>query len=164
MKNILVHASFHLLIGSLLVMRGCSTKQGDKIVAELPGTDSSHYTILSYDKSTDWMFVHGTATSLNKKELADLHTLLVISVAQHNRATKDAAFQIHHLEQFYSQYTPVGNAKGQKEVFVNAFCEAPSQDWRHEQILVQDGGNCYFQIKINLTTGAGYDCSVNGDA
>jgi hypothetical protein len=37
-------------------------------------------------------------------------------------------------------------------------------DWRKELFDVMDGGNCFFELKINLTSGKYYDLNVNGDA
>ena len=61
------------------------------------------------------------------------------------------------------QYIPTINAKGEKEVWINFFCNYDDRDWKKEIILVMDGGNCYFQLKINLTTKKYFDFYVNGN-
>ncbi len=54
------------------------------------------------------------------------------------------------------------NEEGEKEVWVNCFCKTDGQNWKKESIQVDDGGNCYFRVKINLTTGKYHDLMVNG--
>jgi hypothetical protein len=56
------------------------------------------------------------------------------------------------------------NTKGDKEVWVNCFCRNAVGNWKEELILVQDGGNCYFQLKVNLNTKKYYEFTVNGNA
>jgi len=68
------------------------------------------------------------------------------------------------LKKYKRQYIAVINSKGEKEVWVNCFCDTWKKNWRKELIFVLDGGNCYFNLKINLTKGEYYDLMVNGDA
>ena len=56
------------------------------------------------------------------------------------------------------------NHKGEKEVWINGFCNTWDKNWKTEIILVHDGGNCYFNLKINLTSGECFEISVNGYA
>jgi hypothetical protein len=37
-------------------------------------------------------------------------------------------------------------------------------DWQMQIIQVRDGGDAYFNLKINLTTGKVYDLYINGEA
>lgn len=54
-----------------------------------------------------------------------------------------------------------------KEKIVLIFChcyESKFFDYTKQLVSTQDGGNCYFQLKINLTTKKYYDFFVNGIA
>jgi len=67
-----------------------------------------------------------------------------------------------HME-YKRQYFPGINDKGEKVVWVNCFCHT-SRDWKKQLIMVEDGGSCYFNVTINLTTGKYYHLRVNGVA
>ncbi len=47
---------------------------------------------------------------------------------------------------------------------MNSFCTTLDNRWKTEFILVDDGGNCFFNFKINLTTKKYYELNVNGKA
>lgn len=53
---------------------------------------------------------------------------------------------------------------GEKLIYANFFCSDSGGDWQEEFVLVMDGGDCYFQVKYNPTTGEFFDFSVNGEA
>ncbi|QEC75481.1 hypothetical protein [Mucilaginibacter ginsenosidivorax] len=70
---------------------------------------------------------------------------------------------------YYKQIVAATNAKGEKEVWVNCFCKLddwrPDNDksyWRKNIVRVMDGGSCYFNLKINLTTETIIWFKVNG--
>lgn len=56
-----------------------------------------------------------------------------------------------NLDKFQRQHWPVINENGEKEVWINFFCSDEKPISTDNIILVLDGGNCYFNIKINLT-------------
>lgn len=51
-----------------------------------------------------------------------------------------------------------------KVVFINFFCDAFGMDWQHERVQVEDGGDCYFQLKYDVESGEFFDLRVNGEA
>lgn len=56
---------------------------------------------------------------------------------------------------------------GDKIIWVNCFCMAESEilkKWKTDIILVADGGNCFFNVKINLKNKEYYGLMVNGMA
>jgi len=62
------------------------------------------------------------------------------------------------------QLVPVLNSIGQKEVWVNCLCSGTDDNWKKGITVVDDGGNCFFNLKINLTLKISYDFFVNGYA
>jgi hypothetical protein len=68
------------------------------------------------------------------------------------------------IQDYYRQYVPYLNEKGVRIIEINAFCKIPEipplseskskewtkMDWKKEYIEVTDGGNCYWQVKINV--------------
>ena len=67
------------------------------------------------------------------------------------------------LSNYKRQFIPVTNEKGEKVVWVNCFCDE-KEYWRKSIVFVLDGGNCYFNVKINLTQRTYYNLRVNGNA
>lgn len=57
------------------------------------------------------------------------------------------------LSNYYKQYCVYKNEKKEKIVSLNCLCsldELSLPNWRKSIIVVKDGGNCYFQISVNL--------------
>ncbi len=63
----------------------------------------------------------------------------------------------------YRQYSGATNDRGDRLVCINAFCD-PNANWRRDLVWVLDGGDCYWQAVINLTTRRVEVFEVNGDA
>jgi len=53
------------------------------------------------------------------------------------------------------------NRMGEKEVWVNCFCDSHYDSWRSSLVKVEDGGTCHFNFKVNLTLKKFYDFHVN---
>jgi hypothetical protein len=51
-----------------------------------------------------------------------------------------------------------------KAIFANFFCNALHYDWTNQEVVVDDGGDCYFQIHYDVETGTFFDLRVNGNA
>ena len=67
------------------------------------------------------------------------------------------------------QIIAVINHKGEKSVWINAFCNDHNMNWHNMSgkkniVLVDDGGICYFNLTINLTTKKLLSFIINGDA
>jgi len=147
---------------------------------ETPKTlvDTSLIAILPYSITQDWIFKNGEETSLTSQELVQTEILLVRCINQYNPKQEEQFKKIDSkypkykldkksflidLTRYKRQYVPVINRKGEKEVWINCFCTAHNKDWKNELIMVKDGGDCYFNLKVNLTAGIYYDLSINGD-
>lgn len=53
--------------------------------------------------------------------------------------------------------------RGQLFVWVNCLCKTHGDDWRSHIPLIFDGGSCYFNLKLNLTTREYFDFSINSE-
>ena len=51
-------------------------------------------------------------------------------------------------------------------IYVNYFIDEPSSfsDWKSNYVLVDDGGDNFFQIKLNWSKMKCYDLTINGNA
>jgi hypothetical protein len=91
---------------------------------------------------------------LNEKDIKEIVRIF------NSCPTKEGLLNKKHYKK---QCIAVINAKGEKEVWVNCTCEK-SSDFQYKIISVSDGGPCYMNMKINLTTHQCYDVHFNGQA
>jgi hypothetical protein len=64
---------------------------------------------------------------------------------------------------YHYQIVTVIDEKGEKLVWINALCES-IDFWRNEIAIILDGGNCFFNLKINLNKKEYFEFAVNGVA
>ena len=76
---------------------------------------------------------------------------------------------------FYRQYFPFIDNNGNQIIAINAFCEIleePSYedpknpklvpwDWKNEYISMEDGGSCYWRVKINISDTSYFNLMIN---
>lgn len=53
---------------------------------------------------------------------------------------------------------------GRKVIYANFFCTAFEKDWMSSPIAVEDGGDCFFQIKYEIEARRYRDLYINGEA
>ncbi|WP_310396314.1 hypothetical protein [Hymenobacter sp.] len=141
--------------------------------------DANTFVILPFNKKPDYLFNGAKPAGLSEPELNTVNTLLEKCVAEHNEAQEkefrdmmgahpEIPFKKERyfisLPAYKRQLIAVTDARGEKQVWVNCFCEGSESYWRKEVVDVDDGGNCFFNVKINLTQATWYDMMVNGSA
>ena len=138
--------------------------------------DTSKFAILSFDIWGKFGFdsTYSFAT-LNESDSSKIEILIYQSIQQYNSKLSKERFKYKGVDtgrlHYKMQIIPAMNNKGQKEIWVNGFCshrngwrEPFNQNWKEQIVLVEDGGNCYFNFKINLDTKEYYSFYVNGYA
>ena len=151
-------------LGLILIALNCDSKKQSNL--KLPPreievgnlTDKEFYTVLQYD-SSDKLFKYGISTTLNKKELSNIQRILEDAVSNINLTQKIKL----DLNKYKRQYIAIINEAGEKEVWVNCFCQY-DETWKRNIVEVHDGGKCYFNLKINLSSNRYYDFYINGEA
>lgn len=147
-------------------------KQADNI-PQIQGAnitfDTSKIAIIQFDKKRNYPFDETfNAAKLTQMELQLVDSLLSACVGWYNNSLdKDKrGWGIDLTTHNYRRQLVVAtNKDGQKEVWVNCFCYTwNNNNWKTQILLVDDGGNCYFNFKINLATKKYYDFIVNGVA
>lgn len=125
--------------------------------------DTSQYAVIPYTGTTMWVIGSGNKpASLSTEEIREIDSLLQQAVIEHNdRFKNDNWQQLDSLKRYKRQLVPTINEKGEKTVWINCFCDAWG-NWRKELVMLEDGGKCYFNLLINLTTGIASTISVNG--
>jgi hypothetical protein len=106
-------------------------------------------------------FEEGKSSDLTKYEIGKLKVFIQSEI--------DKAHFKHHSKQseFYKQYISIRNKENEKIVWINCISrkdEYLNDRWKNEILEVNDGGEYFFQMKINLTKGIVFDFYVNGEA
>ena len=141
--------------------------------------DTSKIAILPFDTTHHWIFKDSKQTDLTIDDLQKIEIILNECISsyntelerQYNEAkAKNAKCYLYKtnytidLPRYKRQYEAVINSKGEKEVWINCFCQKLNINWKNKLVLIKDGGNCYFKLKINITSGRFYELMVNGEA
>jgi hypothetical protein len=177
MERIFTILAFIIIIGCASCEQAKTHHQ--KNLDEPIQADTSLLAILPFDTTQHWFFKDGQPTDLSSKELSQIEHILQKCISNYNPEQEKRIEEINKehpeyklnknafiidLSKYKRQYVPVLNAKGEKEVWINCFCNTWNSDWKKNLIFVHDGGNCYFNVKVNLTTGKYYELIVNGEA
>ncbi|WP_118972795.1 hypothetical protein [Taibaiella koreensis] len=113
-------------------------------------------------------FIAGNSkpAGLSDKEIGCIEMLLTIFFDRYNRQQRQE--DRIGWKEYRRQYFPMTLKNGTKEVWINCFCPEfvanSDRDWRRDLIWVHDGGNCFFNIRVNLDEQKVHDLSVNGEA
>ena len=129
--------------------------------------DTSLYVVLKYDSSVDMAtnikFDKAEATTLSIAEVNDMEQLIDSSYQDYNKNNPRRQL-FGPLSAYKRQYVAIVNGKGQKEVWINFFCSSLDFDWKHHVLIVDDGGVCFFQLRINLAIRKAGELIPNGVA
>ena len=140
--------------------------------------DRKAIAILPYKTNQIWMFKDRAQAKINDGDFATIDRILKECIYAYNIVQEKEFNKINNehpeynlrkenfvidLKNYKRQYILATNLKGEKEVWINCFCNT-SKNWNQELIIVKDGGNCYFNLIINLTTEKYSTLSVNGNA
>jgi hypothetical protein len=157
----------YLLILILLVFTFSCTGQKKPI-----GTYDKKMAIIKNPEYIKW--ITGKDFEMWKPEKTDLNKVneILIDAINNNEFHFLKSKNISELKKNYRQYLCYTNEKGEKIVYVNSMCELYTDydknnkpikfDWKNEISKTSDGGSCYWNIKINLTTNKYYDLVING--
>jgi len=111
--------------------------------AEFKLTESD-FVILSFNKNWYWIFKDVKSTGLTQTELIEIESILKITVEENNERQKI------NLKRHNEEYPK------------NKWSETDS--WKNDLMIVDDGGNCYFNLKVNLTNKTYSELMINGYA
>ena len=128
--------------------------------------DTNIIAIFPTDKCHRCLPGNVTSFNLTNNDLQTTEDILLRCITNHNNkqdSTKEFSEYID-LKKYKRQYIPFVNAKGERKVYVNCFCNAGwnFNDWKNTVVLVDDGGSCFFRVVINLTTLEFEDFGTNG--
>jgi hypothetical protein len=144
------------------------TSEERKRITKVSTMDTSLYAIFPFIQSKNYFFdsTYAPAT-LTKTDLTKIEVILDKFVNSYNKdisADSNSQYYIIDLKRmkYKRQYIAVVNHDGEKEVWINFLCVTHNDNWKKELIFANDGGSCFFRIKINLAKEICYDLFVNG--
>ena len=154
-----------------------TVNKDESLNSTLIKVDTSLFSVLPFDTAQSWLFKDSKPVELTNADLAQIEKLLKECIDKYNPGQVKLYNKIKKknpnlkiglenfiidLAKYKRQYIAETNNKGEKEVWVNCGCDWPKY-WRKEFYNVEDGGNCYFKLTINLTLRKYYNLEVNGD-
>ncbi len=145
--------------------KATETTQSNYVLTE------SEYVIFTFQEKSHRIFKDAKPTELTQTELTEIEEILKIAVdninqTQEQHFIKDSKEYRKYkrtnsdleLRNYYRQYVPVINKMNEKEVWINFFCN----NFGTEILTVHDGGNCFWNIKVNLTKKEYSKLRING--
>ena len=153
---------YYFLVGAIMIFSFRAPCQSKKPI------DSNIYAIIPFHKQSFMPFDSSyRSTSLIKSEIELMETLLKKCIAEYNsiELKENLSQNIIDITKtvYKKQLVAVLNRKGEKEVWMNCFCDNIGPKWKKYILMVDDGGNCYFNLKVNLTTKTYSNLRVNGN-
>lgn len=137
--------------------------------------DSFKYVIVKLDSVSQISYLNPQPSDISFEQLQLVDSLLKAAVdsynvyvsAEYERLSKEHADYsvskenfVITLREYVKQVVAYKNQAGENEVWINCY---HGEDISDEIVDVRDGGNYFFNVKINLSTKRVYDFSVNGD-
>lgn len=168
MDKILI--SVLIVLGLLTTCSPESNKRQNETIEIGLKYDTSKIAILSWDSVSYRFEDRGFKNAnLTQKDLANVDSLILVCVIKYNQEMNLPAehkeYEIDLTGRDYKrQLVAVTNSRGEKEVWVNCLCNDWNKSWKTNILVVHDGGPCYFNLMINLSSRAFYDLTVNAMA
>ncbi|SRR5260221_7079052 len=125
--------------------------------------DTSKIAVIPFDTAMRSVFDYSyKKTSLTHQDFVEIDSLLNVCVIDYNNSLPEEGKIDLTKRSYKKQLIAVKNANGEKEVWINCFCYSRDNRWKTLIKGVKDGGNCYFNFKVNLTLKKYYNLEVNG--
>jgi hypothetical protein len=150
--------------------RICQAKENDYDSISISNNlfDTNSIAILKVDTAYYWLFKDAIDVDLTNSNIQMVDKLLNECIKKHNdqQDSTKKFYEFIDLKKYKRQYIPFINSKGEKKVHVNCFCISDwnLNGWKKSLVLVDDGGSCFFNVTINLTTNKYEELYINGYA
>ncbi len=137
----------------------------DTIKKTIPADLKPNQTIIKAPEKMEWAF--GKNYKPFTPTMDDIQTaeeVLDVMFTKEASGTYNPFFK-RKPEDYNRQFVGGEMESGDKIIWVNCFCSTESKNmknWKTEIIMVADGGNCFFNVKINIKKKEYYDLIVNG--
>lgn len=146
----------------VMVTIGCS-KSGSGYDGDLKPWQA----VIETGEKMDWVFGRNYKSyTPTAAEIDQAEELLSQCFAKQVSGTVNR-FNGKKLEDYNRQFLGGITESGEKVIWINCLCkreDAAFKDWKTRLIIVADGGNCFFNVKVNINKQVYYDLMINGNA
>ena len=142
----------------LLLFSNCNGQQEKAIVKDtIDPFDQIQWTILPEDYNLGIAFKKYSRWTPSKSDIVQSEEAFIKCLNNQKHRFN------YSLNNYTRQYAGLINDKGQKILWINFFCDEPNtkKDWKQSVVAVEDGGDCYFELKLNLDTKTCFDWHIN---
>ena len=144
-----------------------SDKPKEIIKKNTPADLGPNQTIIEAGENMDWVFGKNYRNQTpSESDIETAEKLIIECFNDQKRGTVNRLLN-RKPEDYTMQFVGAVNEKGEKIIWVNCFCSSEInyfKEWKTNLVMVKDGGNCFFNLKINADKNTYYDVMVNGDA
>jgi len=163
--------SLKIIILLSFISAGSCGKMSDKpkeiIKNNIPADLKPNQTIIEAIDNMDWIFGKNYKKwTPSESDIETAEKLIAECFNDQKRGTVNRLLN-RKPEDYTMQFVGAIDEKDEKIIWVNCFCSSEIKyfkDWKTDLVLVKDGGNCFFNLKINVDNNTYYDVLVNGEA
>jgi hypothetical protein len=135
--------------------------------ATLIDTDSYSGAIFSADKTAEFItWLDEPADSFwtpTEEDIANFEDGLAAFLQENSSEYNDTTNILENLSEYKRQYFGLVRAD-EALVLANFFCGTHGEDWGETAVIVDDGGDCYFQVIFNADANTFVSLSINGES
>ncbi|MBE2218091.1 MAG: hypothetical protein IAE90_07810 [Ignavibacteria bacterium] len=122
--------------------------------------------LLPLPESMLWVFGRNSSRfDPGEDDIAAAEEILQACFSKESSGTRNPFFT-RKLENYHRQFAGVILENGDKVIWINCFCYVDNEyfrRWKEQFVMVDGGGNCFFNVKVNLNTKQYYELMVNGN-
>lgn len=166
--------SFAILLFLMILCLSCGTRQ-DKLQVTRDDNPKQqqnyelkpYQAIVSVRENMNWAFGRNYKPWTPEPNDIELAEKLLKECFDKEKSGTVNPFFGKSLDEYNRQFIGAVIEGGNRVILVNCFCRSEEKilnKWRDELVLVADGGNCFFHLKVNIDTGRYYGLMVNGYA
>ena len=162
-----ITVSIKIIMLLMIISLAACSKITEKTVKNTPADLNPNQTIIDASKNMEWVFGKNYKSwTPSGTDIENAEKLITECFNDQKTGTLNRLLN-RKPEDYYRQFVGAINEKGEKIIWVNCFCEKEInffKDWKTNIIMVADGGNCFFNLKINVDKNNYFDVMVNGNA
>jgi hypothetical protein len=164
-----------VLIYTIWIISGCKQISQENKAPDFQ-FDSTH-TVISDTSQLKWIVRDLNSLWIPNTNDLNMTESILKSAIKENINEYWSLLDTVTFKKYYRQYTFYTTSNNDSIIFINAFCRVMSipvdsagtwiqrpYDWKNTFMMVNDGGDCFWSIKINLSRKAYFDFMVNGEA
>lgn len=153
----------HLFLAIIFIGLNSSCAKNDPNITVLNDPANFKY-IIYYNNDR---LAEGTKSwDISRKDFALIDSLLRSKSLKNDPDDNFSTINIpeKYLENYFRQYIPYIDKNGDRIVYINAACHKEDKKWETSLLVVRDGGDCYWQVKVNVDKKVMYEFGINSIA